>query len=140
MSEIISFTVYLLKFFCLNIICPYIPHPKLRAGWLRLLGARIAKNVRIENVSFIQIQWPLSHLQCGDNVFIGSNVIIDLSEKIVIGPNSLVSPGCNLITYQDPGDFFDSPPCKIYPKKYETIHIHDHFGWDVIRQYYQLLR
>ena len=116
--------IYILKYFCLNIVCPYIPHPKLRAAWLKLLGAKIGRSVRIENVNFIQIQWPLNHLQCGDNVFIGPNVIIDLSEKIVMGKNSLISPGCSLITHQDPGEFFDGPLCKIYPKKYEPIHIH----------------
>ena len=116
---------YCLKYFCLNVACFLIPHPKLRAFWLRLLGAEIGRSVRIEKVNFIQIQWPLSHLQCGDNVFIGSNVIIDLSEKIVIDSNSLVSSGCSLVTHQDPGAFFDGPLCKIYPKKYESIHIHE---------------
>ncbi len=116
---------YCVKYFYLNIVCFFIPHPKLRAAWLRLLGAEIGRSVRIEQVNFIQIQWPLCHLQCADNVFIGSNVIIDLSEKIVIGANSLVSPGCSLITHQDPGDFFDGPLCEIYPKEYKPIHIHD---------------
>jgi len=116
---------YSIKYFCLNIVCFFIPHPRLRAVWLRMLGAEIGKNVRIENVSFIQIQWPLNHLQCGNNVFIGSKVLIDLSAKIVIEENALVSPGCSLITHQDPGEFFDSPLCKIYPRKYESIYIHD---------------
>lgn len=104
-------------------MCHLILHPKLRAVWLRILGAKIGRNVRIENVNFIQIQCSISHLRCGDNVFIGSNVIIDLSEKIEIGKNSLVSPGCSLITHQDPGEFFNGPLCKIYPKKYEPIQI-----------------
>jgi acetyltransferase-like isoleucine patch superfamily enzyme len=116
---------YFIKYFCLNIVCRAIPHPKLRAIWLSLLGARIEKNVRIDNVCFVQIQHPLSHLQCKDNVFIGSSVIIDLSAKITIDSNSLVSPGCSLITHQDPGDFFNSPLSKVYPKKYEPIHIHE---------------
>lgn len=97
----------------------------MRSAWLRLLGAKIGRNVRIENITFIQIQWPLSHFRCGDNVFIGSNTIIDLSEKIVIDSNSLVSPGCSLITHQDPGEFFGGPLCKIYPRKYLPIHIHE---------------
>ena len=114
---------YILKYFCLNTFCSIIPHPKLRAAWLKLLGAGIGKNVRIENICFIQIQWPLCNFQCGNNVFIGSNVIIDLSAKITIGSNSLISPRCSLITHQDSGDFFKSPLSKIYPKKYQPISI-----------------
>ena len=106
-------------------LCPLIPHPKLRAKYLKALGAMMGCNVRIENVKFIQIQYPLKNLKCCDNVFIGSSVILDLSSEIFIGKNSVISPGCSLITHQDAGEFIGNRISAIYPKKYLPIVIKD---------------
>ncbi len=116
---------YIGKYFLLNMLCPLIPHPKLRAKYLKALGARIGRNVRIENVKFIQIQYPLKNLKCSDNVFVGSAVILDLSSEIFIGRNSVISPGCSLITHQDAGEFIGNKISAIYPKKYLPIAIKD---------------
>ena len=113
--------LYIIKYILLNILCPLIPHPKIRAGYLKFLGAEIGRNVRIENIKFIQIQCPVKNLRCGNNAFIGTGVIIDLSSTISIGSNSLVSPGCSLITHQDAGGFFESKLSKIYKKKYLPV-------------------
>ncbi len=112
---------YCLKYFLLNILSPLLPHPKIRALWLKLLGASIGEGVRIENVRFIQIQYPVSNLQCGNNAFVGTNVVIDLSAQVSIGKNSLVGPGCSLLTHQDAGSFFDSRLSEIYPRHSEGI-------------------
>jgi acetyltransferase-like isoleucine patch superfamily enzyme len=116
---------YILKYLLLNVLAPIIPHPKLRSRYLKLLGAKIGKGVRIENVRFIQIQGTIANLQCGDNTFIGTNVIIDLSERLVLGLNSIVAPGCTLMTHQDFGDFNGNLIRQLYPRKESPIIIGD---------------
>ncbi len=116
---------YVVKYFFLNIFSMLIPHPKLRAFFLKILGANIGRNVRIECVRFIQIQYSIKNLHCADNVFIGSGVIIDLSEKVIISKNSLISPGCSLITHQDAGAFIGGDLSKLYPPLYRPININD---------------
>lgn len=116
---------YIVKYFFLNIVSVLTPHPKLRALFLKLLGANIGRNVRIECVNFIQIQYSIKNLHCADNVFIGSGVVIDLSEKVIIGKNSLISPGCSLITHQDAGSFISGALSELYPPLYLPININD---------------
>jgi acetyltransferase-like isoleucine patch superfamily enzyme len=116
----------MLMFVLLNVVSPVLPHPKLRATFLRLLGATIGAGVRIEPVRFIQIQQSIRNLQCGDGVFIGSGVTLDLSAPLVLGDRVIISPNCSLLTHQDFGSFNGSPIADLYPKKYESVHIgHD---------------
>lgn len=119
------FLKYIFKYMLLNLLNRLIPHPRLRAVYLRTIGARIGRNARIENVHFIQIQHPISHLNLGDDVFIGSNVAIDLSERINIGSGSSISPGCSLITHQDAGTFNKTRLSILYPEQYLPITIGD---------------
>ena len=116
-----AFFIYIAKYLFLNILCGLIPHPRLRAVYLKFLGASIGSNVRIENIRFIQIQYSLENLQCGNNVFIGTGVIIDLSSRISIGDYSLISPNCSLITHQDAGEFINNKLSRLYPRKYLPI-------------------
>lgn len=125
LSKIAVFIIYFIRYCLLNVLCPIIPHPKMRTAFLRVLGAEIGWNVRIENVKFIQIQGSIKNFRCRDNVFIGTGVIIDLSAAISIGPNSLVSPSCSLITHQDAGEFFNSKLSWMYSQKYLPIVIKD---------------
>lgn len=120
--------IYVIKYMLLNVLGPAIPHPKIRSWYLRVLGARIGKNVRIENVRFIQIQGRLAHLECADNVFIGSSVLIDLSDRLLLGTSAIVAPGCSLITHRDFGDFNENSAAKIFPKMTAPITI----GNDVV--------
>ena len=120
-----TFLKYALKYALLTLLCPLIPHPRLRSAYLKGIGARIGANVRIENIHFIQIQHPISNLNLGDNVFIGTNVAIDLSERINIGSGSSISPGCSLITHQDAGAFNRTRLSDLYPKQYLPITIED---------------
>lgn len=112
---------YIISYFLLNTICGLIPHPKARAKYLKIIGAKIGNNVRIENIKFIQIQFPLRNFEAHDNVFIGTGVIIDLSSNIIIKKNTLISPGCSLITHQNAGDFIVNEMSKIYKTKYKPI-------------------
>lgn len=118
-----AFLSYIIKYFLLNIISVILPHPKIRAIYLNILGAKIGNNTRIENVKFIQVQCSLKNFRCGDNVFIGTGVTIDLSAPLSIGKNSIIAPGCSLITHQDAGEFNNSILSKLYPKKYLALTI-----------------
>ena len=120
-----SFLKYIVKYALLNILCPLIPHPRLRSAYLKVLGARLGVNVRIEDVRFILIKHPLSNLIIGDGVFIGSAVIIDLSSRIEIGRGSSIAPGCSLITHQDTGARNGSGLSGLYPEQYLPIGIGD---------------
>ncbi len=112
---------YILKYFLLNLIQLWLPHPKFRAIYLRRLGAQIGKNVRVERVKFIQIQHSISNLILKDYAFIGTDVIIDLSDKTIIGERSIVAPRCTLLTHQDFGYFNGNGISKIIPKKFAPL-------------------
>jgi acetyltransferase-like isoleucine patch superfamily enzyme len=116
---------YAAKYLLLNVLGPLIPHPKLRSRFLGLLGARIGKDVRIENVQFIQVQYPVSNLVCGDGAFIGSGVVIDLSASVLIGKRAMVGPRCTLVTHQDFGHFNGSVLARLYPRKLQPVTIGD---------------
>jgi acetyltransferase-like isoleucine patch superfamily enzyme len=117
---------YVLKYFLLNVLCRLVPHPKIRARYLALLGARIGRHVRIEDVRFIQLQGRLRHLQCADHAFIGSGVTIDLSHGITLGAHAIVAPGCSLLTHQDFGDFNGNASAQFFPRRYAPVSIGDH--------------
>lgn len=116
---------YVIKYILLNVFGAAIPHPKLRARYLKLLGATIGKNVRIENVRFIQIQGLIANLECADNVFIGSNATIDLSDRVSLGANTIIAPGCTLMTHRDFGDFNGNPIAQLFPRMQAPIAIGD---------------
>lgn len=114
---------YLANYYLLNVLSGLIPHPKLRAGYLRLLGASIGRNVRIEKVTFIQVQNSIKHLCCADNTFIGTGVILDLSAKINLEEYAEIAPGCSILTHQDFGDFNGNVLSTIYKSKYRAVHL-----------------
>lgn len=117
------FLNYLANYYLLNVIPGMIPHPKLRAAYLRLLGAGIGRNVRIEKVTFIQIQNSIKNLCCADNTFIGSGVILDLSAKITLEEFAIIAPGCSILTHQDFGEFNGNPLSAIYKTRYRPVHL-----------------
>jgi len=112
---------YQINFILLNILSPLIPHPKVRAAYLRLLGANIGKNVRIEKVTFTQVQNSIKHLHCGDNTFIGTGVILDLSAPITLEKYAAIAPGCTILTHQDFGEFNGNILSTIYKTKYSGV-------------------
>ncbi len=120
-----SFLKYAVKYVLLTLLCSLIPHPRMRSAYLKVIGARMGRNARIENVHFIQIQHPISNLNLGHDVFIGANVAIDLSERINIGSGTAISHGCSLITHQDVSAFNKTRLSELYPKQYLPITIED---------------
>lgn len=100
-----------------------IPHPKLRSIYFRLLGATIGNNVRIEKVILIQAQNTISNLMCGNNIFIGTGVVLDLSAKIILDDYSVIGPGCSILTHQNFGEFHGNIISSIYKTKYNDVHL-----------------
>lgn len=114
---------YCVNYLLLNVISPFIPHPRLRAVFLRFMGAIVGKRVRIEKVTFIQIQNTIRNLHCGDDVFIGSGVILDLSSQIILDEHVIIAPGCSILTHQDFGEFNGNVLSTIYKTKYRPVHL-----------------
>lgn len=72
-----------------------IPISAVKAGLLRLFGARIAKGVVIKPCVNIKYPWNLA---IGQNAWIGEQVWIDNLVMITIGANACISQGAILIT------------------------------------------
>jgi len=70
---------------------------------LKLLGTPIGKNCRIRN-GLVLYNYSKNRLTIGDNVHIGKNVFLDLSDSIRIGNNCTISMGSKILTHMDVGD------------------------------------
>ena len=112
---------YLTNYYLLNVLSDLIPHPKLRAIYLRVLGVRIGRNVRIEKVTFIQVQNSIRNLCCAANTFIGTGVILDLLAKITLDDYAVISSGCSIFTHQDFCELNDNVLSTIYKSKYGAV-------------------
>ena len=78
-------------------------HPRLRASLLRFFGATVGRNVRVYEARLTNLEKGFRNLIIRDDVFIGPAVILDLTERIVIGSRSSVSSGAMILTHADPG-------------------------------------
>lgn len=95
--------------------------PYLRSMLLRVLGARIGKNVRIYEVRLINLMNGFRNLTIEDDVHIGPGTTIDLTDKVIIKDKSTVSPRVLILTHSDAGEDHKSEICKIYPRKVEEV-------------------
>lgn len=95
--------------------------PYLRSTLLRLLGARIGKNVRIYEVRFINLINGFKNLTIEDDVHIGPGTMIDLTDRVTIKAKSTISPQVLILTHSDAGEDHKSEICKIYPRKAEEV-------------------
>ena len=102
--------------------------PYLRAFLLRLLGAKIGVNVRVYEVKFFNLRCGFKNLIIEDDVHIGTDALIDLSEKVVIKRGATISPRVTLLTHINPGSFHHHPLCKIYPPRSMPIEI-GRYSW-----------
>lgn len=82
---------------------PLIPHPRLRAWWLRFLGAEVGPGVRVHSCRFINHEVGFSNLRIGAGVYIGADCLLDLAGPLEIAHRATVSARCSLITHVDPG-------------------------------------
>ena len=89
--------------------------PQLRVRLLRLLGARIGRDVRIYEVRFVNLAEGFTNLVIGDRVHIGPGTMIDLLDRVDIGSGSVISPRCILHSHTDAGSQYGSPMTEFVP-------------------------
>jgi len=89
--------------------------PPLRAGWLRLLGARVGRRVVMHDVRFFNLyRRGLSGLVIGDESFLGDECLLDLAEGIVLGPQVTLAERVLILTHTNVG-YKDHPLQRHFP-------------------------
>jgi acetyltransferase-like isoleucine patch superfamily enzyme len=101
-------------------------HARVRPSLLRLLGARVGRGVRIDEVMFINLSIGFRNLAVGDHAYIGAGSVIDLTGRVDIGAHTAVSPACVLMTHADPGSTFGNRLAHAYPRTVGDIRIGGH--------------
>jgi putative colanic acid biosynthesis acetyltransferase WcaF len=84
------------------------PDPRLTPSLLKAFGAKIGerttfkRTVYFDNVTEdVNSARDFSHLEIGNNCYIGDGVYFDLAGQIVLGENVVVSARSSFITHQD---------------------------------------
>ena len=97
--------------------------PPLRAGWLRLLGARIGRRVVMHDVRFFNLyRRGLSGLVIGDESFLGDECLLDLAEGIVLGPQVTLAERVLILTHTNVG-YKDHPLQRHFPAAAAPVRI-----------------
>jgi acetyltransferase-like isoleucine patch superfamily enzyme len=81
----------------------WLPSPYARARALRLLGARIGRNVRIHEVRFLNLEQGFANLHVEDDVHIGLDCLLDLKGPLHVGRGAVLGPRVVVLTHQDAG-------------------------------------
>lgn len=101
-------------------------HPRLRARALRLLGARVGRNVRVYECRFINLRGGFSTLRLDDDVHVGFGCLLDLEGPLVIGRGTTLAPRVTVMTHANPGSAHGSPWCIRFPVDASGVVIGDH--------------
>lgn len=101
-------------------------HPRLRAHALRLIGARVGRNVRVYECRFINLRSGFSMLRIDDDAHVGFGCLLDLEGPLVIGRGTTLSPRVIVMTHADPGSAHGSPWCVRFPVDASGVVIGDH--------------
>jgi len=99
---------------------------------LRIGGAKIGKNVRVHRwLTIHESRGTFKNLTIGDDVFIGKNVLIDLSDKVTLGNRSGIGMNTIIITHSN---FGDSSLAKTHPPTTAEVEIMEDcaIGWGCI--------
>lgn len=104
-------------------ILKWLPHPRLRAFTLRLLGASIGHNVRVHNCFFMNHEDGFENLTLENGVYVGSCCLIDLAGTVYIGQRTTISANTTLMSHHDPGESQGNVLAKIYPPSKNGCHI-----------------
>lgn len=92
-----------------------LPHPRARAVMLRCFGAKIGRNVRIHPCRLINYEQGFKHLQVGNDVYIGADVLLDLAGRLEIGDRATISARSCLLTHHDSGASHRNRLSEIFP-------------------------
>jgi acetyltransferase-like isoleucine patch superfamily enzyme len=98
-------------------------HPRLRARIFGLLGAKIGRNVRINEAQFFNHEKGFRHLALAADVHVGPGCRLDLAAPLVIGARTTVSPGVTILTHADPGSSHGSAIARLYPPRFVGVTI-----------------
>lgn len=96
-------------------------NPRLRARLLKLLGARIGRNVRIYEIQLFNLGQGFRNLVLADDIHIGPGCRLDLAGRVVIGTRSTLSPGVTILTHADPGAAHASLLAEYYPPQTSDV-------------------
>ncbi len=104
----------------------FIPLPQLRVYYLRLLGAKIGKNVFIGKVQFKNYHKASFHgLTIGDCSYINDEALLDLYDTLTIGNYVTVGLRTMLFTHFK-GSHVDHPLKKFFPDRHMPLTIDDY--------------
>jgi acetyltransferase-like isoleucine patch superfamily enzyme len=115
-----------LRAFATTSIFKALPTLRLRAWYLRKLGAKIGSNTRIHPIEFMNAESGFGGLIIGSNCYLGPGVLIDLAGEICIRDGAVISTRAVLLSHEDPGASHGSPLCKYFPPSKRTTLIGTH--------------
>jgi acetyltransferase-like isoleucine patch superfamily enzyme len=100
-----------------------VPIPQFRVWVLRLLGAKIGKDVLLSPVQFFDYWYAgFKHLQIGDNAHIASGALLDLREKLILENHVTIAERTVVLTHSNVGDS-KHPLQKEFPTTLGPVHV-----------------
>lgn len=102
--------------------------PQLRAKLLKLFGAQVGKNVRVYEITLINVNNGFKNLIIEDDVHIGTGCMIDLAGKVILKRGATLSPRVTIITHVNPGFKHNSPLASLYPPSVGDVEIGE-YAW-----------
>ena len=110
-GKLIKFAVYVPLFGIFGLL----GYPTLRAVFVRLLGGGVGCRTIIHGVKFINIyRGRFSNFQAGDDVFIGSDCLFDLADKVTVNDQVTLAERVTVLTHTNVG-YKDHPLQKHFP-------------------------
>jgi len=95
--------------------------PQLRAFYLRMLGAKIGKNVIIHNANFFNYyRKGFKGIKIGNNCFIGNDSLIDLADEIMISDSVTIAERVTILTHTNVG-YREHPLQKYFPSTAKPV-------------------
>ena len=89
--------------------------PQFRVFCLRILGAKIGRNVIIHDASFFNYyRTGFKGIRIGNNCFIGNESLIDLADEVIISDNVTLAERVTILTHTNVG-YKDHPLQKYFP-------------------------
>ncbi len=115
-----------IKFLCFELalcISKLLIIPQARVIYLRLLGAKIGKDVTIFDVRFTNCyRRGFAGLEIADNCFIGTDCLLDLADAIVLEKNVTLAARVNVVTHLNVG-YKDHPLQMKFPSMSKGVTI-----------------
>lgn len=95
----------------------------LRVQFLKILGARIGKNVVIHDLHFFNYyRKGFGAIQIGDNSFIGDETLFDLADDIILENDVTLAERVTVLTHTNVG-YQDHPLQKYFPPFTRPVHL-----------------